>query len=107
MCYACGGMRKRILLVEDNDDTRQFMALLLRQEGHEVWDQTSAEDAEAAIERGLDCQAHVAILDVRLPGEYGDEFGRRLKKNCPRMRVIFVTAETDIKRLKRAVESCF
>src|SRR5688500_2342023 len=85
-------MTRRVLLVEDHDDTRALMATLLRREGHEVFARASSEDAIAHIE---ECDAEVAILDLRLPGEYGDEFGRRLKERCPETKVIFVTAESE------------
>jgi CheY-like chemotaxis protein len=68
--------KKRILVVEDNPDSRSLLALVLGRSGYDI--------AEAAT--GLDAidQAHATrpdliIMDLGLPGMTGDEATARLK----------------------------
>ena len=66
----------RILIVEDNEDARESLRLLLELDGHEVM-------AAASGEEGLDqAQAHeftIALVDLGLPGIDGFEVARRLR----------------------------
>jgi two-component system, chemotaxis family, CheB/CheR fusion protein len=58
----------RVLVVEDHDDTREFLAAVLGQCGAEVTTATSARSAVAAFERA---QPHVLVSDIAMPGEHG------------------------------------
>jgi two-component system, chemotaxis family, CheB/CheR fusion protein len=58
----------RVLVVEDHDDTREFIATVLAQYGAEVTTATSARTAMAAFERG---KPHVLVSDIAMPGEHG------------------------------------
>jgi PAS domain S-box-containing protein len=69
----------RIVVVDDNDDAAQTLALLLETLGHDVRTFHSAEDAQAALDPATDAY----ILDIGLPGISGYEFARRLR-NDPR-----------------------
>ena len=82
---------KRVLLVEDNDAARTALSHLLSDEGYEVIARGSAEEAQAVTDHS---QPDIAILDVRLPGRFGDEFGRELSQKYVHVRVIFLTAES-------------
>ena len=55
----------RILIVEDNPDCAESMAMLLRLYGHEV---EVARNSSTAWEKAQDHQADVVLLDIRLPG---------------------------------------
>src|SRR4051812_44471591 len=92
---------QRVLLLEDHDDVRKGLTFYLTQAGFRVFDFDSAEAASAGLD---DTCPDIAILDVRLPGRSGDDFGRELVQRCPKARVLFATAEADIiDRLKAAV----
>jgi len=58
----------RVLVVEDHDDTREFVATVLGQYGAEVTTATSARTAVAAFERA---RPHVLVSDIAMPGEHG------------------------------------
>lgn len=56
--------RVRILVVDDNLDSAESMAMLLRMEGHEV---LTAHDGKKAVEMALRERPAVVLLDIGLP----------------------------------------
>ena len=60
----------RILIVDDNRDSANSMALVLKIEGHEVW---TAYDGKKAVEVAAREQPAVVLLDIGLPGLNGYE----------------------------------
>jgi CheY-like chemotaxis protein len=71
---AAGG--KRVLVVDDNIDAAESIAVYLRLEGHEV--RTVVDGAQAvAISQVFAPQ--VAVVDIGLPGMNGYEVARRLR----------------------------
>lgn len=93
-------MATRLLYIEDEPSTRKALAYLFRHEGYEVAAYSAAEDARDPLASG---NVDIAILDVRLPGRFGDDFGRELHQRWPKIPIVFLTAEADIERLKRLV----
>jgi signal transduction histidine kinase/CheY-like chemotaxis protein len=70
--------RKRLLVVDDNVDGAESLALVLRQAGHEV---VTAHDGRAALERARETDFDVALLDLDLPdGLDGYEVARRMRE---------------------------
>lgn len=67
----------RILLVDDNLDATELMALLLRLDGYEV---TVASTAEEALEICASFMPHVICSDVYLPGMNGLELAAAIRK---------------------------
>ena len=61
--------RAAILLIEDDESLRRIVTRHLRQEGFDVEDVASAEDAERALQGGL--RPAVVLLDLNLPGDTG------------------------------------
>ncbi len=74
----------RIFIVENHDDTRFLLGLLLEQLGHKVFAAANVKEAIAAIP-GADCD--VLISDVGLPDGNGWELLRRLGSERPRYAV--------------------
>jgi signal transduction histidine kinase/DNA-binding response OmpR family regulator len=66
----------RILIVEDNDDARESLRLLLELDGHEVRAAVSGEDGLDHAQSG---DFTIALVDLGLPGIDGFEVARRLK----------------------------
>ncbi len=64
-----------ILYVEDNDDLRETIGMLLEGEGREVETSASGEQALAAFERR---DFDILVTDVGLPGMSGTELTRRV-----------------------------
>jgi PAS domain S-box-containing protein len=68
----------RVLVVEDNTDAAESLALVLRMWGHEV---EVAYDGTAALHCGERLTPDVIISDVGLPGMDGYELARRLRRH--------------------------
>src|SRR5690606_21138636 len=66
----------RILLVEDDDNTRECLSLGLRRSGAQVTAVASAREAEAALARG---GFDVLLSDLAMPGEDGSTLVRRVR----------------------------
>jgi signal transduction histidine kinase len=95
-------LRKRVLLVDDNQDAAELLCEVLRSVGHHV---EVAHDGPAAL--GLVSRFHpeVAVLDIGLPVMDGYELARRLRGQLDRLRCIAVTGygqETDHARSRQA-----
>jgi signal transduction histidine kinase len=71
-----GDARKRILLVEDNDDAQTVLTMLLELWGHEV---NSAKDGLAGIAAAMRDRPDVALIALGLPGVDGFEVARRIR----------------------------
>jgi len=67
-----------VLVVEDEPQIQELLAVNLEHSGHKVLRAASAEEAEAAIRKAL---PDVLVLDWMLPGESGVAFARRLRSN--------------------------
>jgi DNA-binding response OmpR family regulator len=96
--------RKRVLLLEDHDDSRELLAALLRRSGFDV---TAYDRCEPAERHLAACDIDIALLDVRMPERCGDDFGKELRERCPKTMIVFVTAEAIIAPLKQVVPDCF
>jgi two-component system CheB/CheR fusion protein len=68
----------RVLVVDDNRDLADSMALLLSSEGHEV---QVAYDGRSTLDRVREFVPKVALIDVSLPDMDGIEVARRLREN--------------------------
>jgi signal transduction histidine kinase/DNA-binding response OmpR family regulator len=66
----------RILLVEDNEDARQMLQMLLTLGGHQVY---AAHDGVSGLEMAAATSPDIAVIDLGLPGMDGYEVARRLR----------------------------
>ncbi len=66
----------RILIVDDNRDGAQGLAMMLDLEGHEV---RTAADGLEALQIAEDFRPQVVLLDISMPGIDGYETARRLR----------------------------
>lgn len=67
-----------MLVVDDNVDAAQSLAMLLEASGHRVW---LAHDGREALEAVSRRRPHVVFLDIGLPQIDGYEAARRLRAN--------------------------
>ena len=67
-----------MLVVDDNRDASETMAMLLGLWGHEV---RSAADGPAALEAAASQPPDVVLLDISLPGMSGYEVAQRMRAN--------------------------
>jgi signal transduction histidine kinase/CheY-like chemotaxis protein len=68
----------RVLIVEDDPDTREMLRRLLQCLGHEV---AEAEDGRRAIEVALRFRPEIVLIDISLPVIDGWEVARRLRNS--------------------------
>jgi two-component system phosphate regulon response regulator PhoB len=71
-------MPKRILIVDDNEDTRQLFAQTLSGESYEV---TLANDGDEALRKVGWTHPDLILLDLMMPGVDGLRVCRALKQN--------------------------
>jgi signal transduction histidine kinase/DNA-binding response OmpR family regulator len=72
-----GVLGKRVLVVDDNLDAAESIAVFLRLEGHEV---RTVPDASQALSVAPVFAPQVAVLDIGLPGMNGYELASRLRE---------------------------
>lgn len=68
---------QRVLVVEDNADAREMLAMLLRLMGHEVIEAATGADG---IEQALRHSPTVVVLDIGLPDVNGYEVAQQLRE---------------------------
>ncbi|HYO13498.1 MAG TPA: ATP-binding protein [Thermoanaerobaculia bacterium] len=71
---------RRLLVVDDEPDTREALGFLLQRAGAVVETASSAREALAAIERS---RPHVLIADIGMPGEDGYALIRQVRTLAP------------------------
>ena len=70
---------RKVLVVDDNIDSAESLAMLLRLAGHET---VAVHDGIAAIEAAERYEPDVVLLDIGLPQMSGYEVCRRLRDRC-------------------------
>lgn len=96
----------RVLLVDDNRDAADSLAMLLEIGGHEVAASYSAGDA---LQRAAQFRPQVVLLDIGLPDLDGYEVARRMR-GMPELggaRLIALTGYGDEADRRRASEAGF
>jgi PAS domain S-box-containing protein len=98
--------RLRVLVVDDNVDAAESIAMLLSLEGHDV---LTAHQAQRALEAVASFRPHVVLLDIGLPGMDGYEVARRLRssRSCDGIRLVAVTGYGQQSDRERAREAGF
>lgn len=78
----------RILVVEDDADSRDMLCELLSLLGHQVQSAARAEEADAKLEG---CRVHVLLTDISLPGMSGVDLARKSLVRDPELSVVFAS----------------
>jgi DNA-binding response OmpR family regulator len=90
-----------VIVVEDEKDSREFVAQYLKREGHTV---SAAVDGQTALRKLLNERADIVVLDVRLPRMDGmgllEVLRSYLRWNT--LPVILVTGQANPEEMKRA-----
>jgi two-component system response regulator PilR (NtrC family) len=91
----------KILVVDDEQSMRDFLAILLTKEGHEVLTAKSGADALQAVQSEI---FDLVITDMKMPGADGMEVLKAVKEVSPETVVIMITAfattETAVEAMK-------
>ena len=75
-----GGCKRRVLVVDDNRDAAESVAVLLELYGHEV---RTAIDGFQALAASAEFLPEAVLIDIGLPGIDGFELARRLRNQDP------------------------
>ena len=82
---------QKILIVEDDVKIARFIELELKHEGFEV---DTANDGRTGLDKALEGQFDLIVLDIMLPGLNGMEVCRRIRLNSD-VPIIMLTAKDD------------
>ncbi len=91
----------RILVVDDDDDVRGFLAEALEASGHEV---EQATDGEQAYRRLLARSFHLLVTDLKMPRLDGMELLRRMRIEQPELEIIVLTAHGKVAGAVEAIK---
>jgi CheY-like chemotaxis protein len=81
-------VKQTILIIEDEEDVRQMIALTLSLRGYDTVTASSGEEAlRVAASRPFD----LVICDMKMPGMDGVETTARLRALCPSLRIVIAT----------------
>ncbi len=78
----------RILLAEDDDSLRGFLARALERAGYEV---RACADGDEAIDALPDADWDLLLTDIVMPGADGIEVARQAAARQPGLRIMFIT----------------
>lgn len=93
----------RILLIDDDENIRETLTLLLQDEGYIV---DKAGTGQEAIEKSNKNFYNLAIIDWRLPDIEGTKLLSALKKTTPNMIKIMLTGFPSIQNAVESVNNC-
>ena len=79
---------RKILLAEDDDSLRRFLAKALERAGYEVVSCPDGEAALAALDQG---PYDLVLTDIVMPGVDGIEVAREAAAREPGQRIMFIT----------------
>jgi PAS domain S-box-containing protein len=95
---------RRVLVVDDNEDSAESMAVLLRLQGHEV---RLAYDGLAALEEAQSFRPELIFLDLDLPKMDGYEVARRLHPAMKGVTLVAMTGYGQEEDRQRTLEAGF
>lgn len=78
----------RVLVIDDDDDTRRMLCEVLRRAGHVA---VGAADGRAGIARYRESRADVVITDIFMPESDGLETIRKIRLESPQTRIIAIS----------------
>lgn len=100
------GKRRRILIVDDNDDLAVAVARLLALDGYETF---TAHDGHAGLEAVERHRPEVVLLDLQMPGLSGHEVCERIRATHadPHLLIVAMTGWAEEEDRNRCVDAGF
>ncbi len=92
--------RRRVLVIDNEDDARRLCEELLTGEGYEVY---SATDTPSGLEMVKNLKPDMVIMDLHLPEINGIEGLRRIKKLKEEILTVLVTSRGTMDTVKEAM----
>ena len=83
----------RVLVVDDNEPFRRFVRATLRSKP-ELKVISEVSDGLEAVQKALELQPDLIVLDIGLPGLNGLEAARRIRKLSPKSTILFLSQES-------------
>ncbi|MES2039197.1 MAG: response regulator transcription factor [Pseudomonadota bacterium] len=93
----------KILLIDDNDVTREVLRVILRSEGYDVVGE--AADGGTGLEMAVKLRPDLILLDIVMPKINGTEILPRIRELLPDARVLMVTANKDQDTINEVVKT--
>ncbi len=90
--------RSRILVVEDNDLTREYVIDLIESFGYGVVSATNSMEAMRAI--GEDDTICLVFTDITMPGLDGIVLADMVKQHRPQLKILYTTGGNVVSRAK-------
>ena len=93
-----------VLVADDDTDHRELMRLALRRFGHQVLEAADTGAAGRLLDHN---RVDALLLDVRMPGESGIDFCRRLRAEpaTAALPIMFVTADVNDHHILAALQA--
>ncbi|MEM1588884.1 MAG: response regulator [Candidatus Bathyarchaeia archaeon] len=91
--------KANILVVDDDEDIRKTLRLILESEGYTV---DEAQSGKEAVEKSKEKVYNIALIDIVLPDIQGTQLLKNLEETVPKMIKIMVTGYPN---LENAVEA--
>lgn len=79
----------KILIAEDDDAMREFLAQALSRQGYTIVAVTNGADALEAMDAAESCD--LLLADIRMPGVDGISLARCARRDYPDVPIVFVT----------------
>jgi DNA-binding response OmpR family regulator len=97
---------RHVLIVEDDDDSREMLIELVGMLGHRAIGSPNASDA---LRVARDARPDVVLIDIGLPDASGCDIARTLREspNGSRMRLVALTGYSDSATRKLAADAGF
>lgn len=92
--------KKRILVVDDEQNSREGLTKILMKEGYEV---IAAESGETALEEAKKQDFDLVITDLRMPEISGIDVLEKIREEKPDIGVIIVTAYGEVNSYLKAM----
>ena len=83
-------MTSKILVVDDDQRTREALADILHRAGYQVVSLASGDGMEELLERN---KFAAAVIDYHLPVRNGLEIAQSIRNNLPACRIILISSE--------------
>lgn len=98
-------MKLKVLVVEDYEDTREFMKFLLQDYGFEVSEATNGYEAIEAVNRQA---PDLILMDISMPGMDGLTAARKIReqKHSRKTPIIAITAYGEAAQKKALEAGC-
>ena len=91
---------KKVLVVDDDPDVRQFLAMSLETLGFEV---QVAEDAASGISALDEAEPDILLVDFAMPGMNGAQMAKIVRNRRPNLPIIFASGYSETEEIESAV----